>query len=310
MPLPPLRSLAAFAAVARHGSVSRAAEELAVTQPAVTQHLRRLETHFGLPLVRRTGARIELTAEGSAFAARLTGALREIELASEALAARAAGAGRGAGLSVSVLATFAQRWLIPRLASFQEAHPELDVRLITASGTADLERGDVDVSVRMGDGRWPGCHAERLMASRVFPVASPALLAARPVARPRDLAAHVLIRVEATPRDADWPRWLAACGEAALTPHGWLGFSSSIHALEAAVAGLGIAIGHTPFVIDALAAGRLSAPFPAGLALDEGAWWVVSRRERAGFARVEAFRTWLLEQARSDAHATHGSGVA
>jgi LysR family glycine cleavage system transcriptional activator len=298
MRLPPLRSLQAFAAVARHGSVSRAAEELAVTQPAVSQHLRRLEAYFGLALVRRAGTRVVLTAEGSSYAARLGGALQEIHRASEELSARAAEAGRDPGLSVAVLATFAQRWLIPRLTSFQEAHPDLDVRLITASKLTDLAREDVDLSVRMGDGHWPGCHVQQLMDSHVFPVASPALLAARPLLRPGDLAGQVLIRVETTPRDEDWPRWLEASGEAGLIPHGWLAFSSSIHALEAAVAGLGVAIGHTPFVVDALAAGRLVAPFARALEIREGAWWIVSREERAGLAPVEAFRGWLLEQAR------------
>jgi LysR family glycine cleavage system transcriptional activator len=164
----------------------------------------------------------------------------------------------------------------------------------------DLAREDVDLSIRAGAGRWPGCRADFLIENRIFPVASPALLARRPVRGPADLRGHVLLQVEAEPRDRDWQRWLGAAGVPTLEPRGWLTFASSSHALEAAIAGLGVAIGHTPFVIDGLAAGRLIAP----LALEvsgEGDFFLVAARAKADRRKIANFRDWLLAECRAEA---------
>jgi LysR family glycine cleavage system transcriptional activator len=291
--LPPLASLRAFEAVARHGSVSRAAAELGVTQPAVTQQLRRLEGFLGLALVERRQGGIALTPAGRGYAARLRHAFDDLRAATGELLPETR---RGHIVTVAVLATFAQRWLIPRLVGFQDAHPEVEVRLLTTSRLAELEREDVDLSIRVGDGRWPGLRSERLMCNEAFPVASPGLLARRPLRRAEDLARHVLLRVDAAPRDADWPRWLDLAGIPGLQPVSWLTFANSAQALEAAVAGLGIAIGHTGFVADALAAGRLAAPLAEKLA-DLGACYLVSRRTLREDAGSAQFRGWLLAEA-------------
>jgi LysR family transcriptional regulator, glycine cleavage system transcriptional activator len=291
--LPPLKSLVAFEAVARHGSVTRAAAELGVTQPAVTQQLRRLEGFLGRPLVARVPAGIRLTPDGSAYAARLRHAFDEVKAATAELLP---GAGPAPVVTVAVLATFAQRWLIPRLVGFQEAHPAIEIRLLTTSRLSELEREDVDLSIRDGHGRWPGFTAERLMANEAFPVASPALQQRRRLERPADLAGHVLIRVEAEPRAADWPRWLALAGVERLEPASWLTFANSAQGLEAAVAGLGVAIGHTGFVADALQAGRLTAPLEPRLT-DLGACYLVARADRPETARAAEFRKWLLAEA-------------
>jgi LysR family transcriptional regulator, glycine cleavage system transcriptional activator len=284
--LPPLSALRAFEAVVRHGSVTRAAAELGVTQPAISQRLRQLEAFLERPLVRRDAGGIAITADGQAYGARLERAFAEIRAATEAVRVGER------GLTVSVLATFAQRWLIPRLAGFQEAHPEIEVRLLATSRIADLWREDVDLSIRPGDGSWRGARSDFLVANDLFPVASPALLERQPVREPADLAAQVLIRVEAEPRDQDWPRWLAAAGVRELRPRGWLPLASSSHAIEAAIAGLGVAIGHTPFVVDALDAGRLVAPLACRIA--EDGYFLVAARDKAESRKVRRFRSWLV----------------
>ncbi len=137
------------------------------------------------------------------------------------------------------------------------------------------------------------------MANDLFPVASPALMGDRPLSEPGDLAGHVLLDVLTPPRAGDWSDWLAAAGVAGLEPTGRLQFESSSHALEAAVAGLGVAIGHRPFVIDDLARGRLVAPFAEAVQSD-GAYYVVSPLDEAETPKVAAFRHWLLAEAGRD----------
>ena len=249
---PSLRSLRAFEAVVRLGSVGRAATELGVTQPAVSLQLRQLEAALGLRLLERRGGRLVIAPEGERYAERLGRAFTEIESATAELCQHDS----DAVVTVSLLATFAQRWLIPRLASFQERYPDIEIRLLATSRLADLFRDDVDITLRFGDGRWTGVVSELLMPNDMFPVASPTLLTRRPLTTVDDLAGHVLIVVETEPRDRDWRTWLAAAGAAGLRFGRSLTFATSSHALDAAVAGLGVAIGHRPFVTDDLAAGR------------------------------------------------------
>jgi LysR family transcriptional regulator, glycine cleavage system transcriptional activator len=288
---PALASLRAFEAVARHLSVTRAAEELGVTQPAVTQRLRGLERQLGVRLVRRDGRRLALTAEGQDYAATLTRAFAQIERGTErVLAARRAGR-----LTVALLPTLATRWLIPRLAGFHARHPAIEVRLATALSPVAEPPADVDLAIRFGSGRWPGFAADFLMPDDSFPALSPALLKRRPLVRPADLARHTLLQVAAEPRIGDWPRWLAAAKCPGLEPAGRLSFPSSAQAIEAALAGLGVVMAHRPFVADDLASGRLVAPFALSVPGD-GGYWLVARREDAELPRVRAFRDWLLQQ--------------
>jgi len=292
MPLPSLNALRAFETVARHKSASRAAEELGVTQPAVTQQVRQLESHLGLPLVRRKGQGLTLTADGRALAARLSGPFAEIADA----VAEAVGRRGGAGvLTVTLLPTFSQRWLIPRLASFQAAYPEIEVRLAATARICDLVREDVDLAIRFGYGRWSGCDSRPLMANDMFPVVNPHLAETKPIRNLGDLAAHVWLQVEAEPRTGDWEAWLDAAGAAGIEPAGRLSFETSSHALAAATAGLGIAIGHRPFVIDDLAAGRLVQPFETMVESDE-AYYLVTAKSRTRPAAVTAFADWLMAE--------------
>ena len=297
MTLPPLNGLLALEATARLKSVSLAARELGISQPAISQRLRALERHFGRKLIERTPTGFRMDAEVEAFAARLRTAVQDLGDASTAFRAHSQQAANR--LTIALLATFAQRWLIPRLADFQQRHPELDVRLMTTSTPSDLERGDVDVSIRCGTGAWMGFTSELLLANRIFPVASPRYLAALPLRAPQDLARATCIRVDAAPRDADWPRWLGAAAVPDLVPKSWQDYANSTHAMEAATAGLGIAMAHAPFAADSLAAGRLVKPFATECDDTDGDYYVVHRSADVP-RRVRQFRDWLLGQ-RDDA---------
>ena len=190
MDLPPsLRCIRAFEAVARHRNVTLAAEELGVTQPAVTQQLRLLERHLGTRLVRADRRGIDLTAAGAALASRV---VRTFDDLRDALTDAAGLAGNAPPLTLALLATLAQRWLIPRLPSFQSAYPDIEVRLLTTSRLVDLQREDVDLAIRVGDGKWPGCRSDFLFENALFPVASPVLLTRTPLDVPADLAHHVM----------------------------------------------------------------------------------------------------------------------
>ena len=291
MDLPPsLRCIRAFDAVARHRNVTLAAEELGVTQPAVTQQLRLLERHLGTRLVRADRRGIDLTAAGALLATRVVHIFDDLR---DALDDAAGLTGSAPPLTIALLATLAQRWLIPRLASFQAAHPEIEVRLLTTSRLVDLQREDVDLAIRIGEGRWPGCHSDFLFENALFPVVSPALLSRLPLDTPADLARHVFISVDAPPRHDDWSRWLEAAGLDGLKPQGRLSFVSSAQALEAAAAGLGIAIAHTPFVEGDLQTGRLIAPFSERI-IEPESFYLVAPRAAASLPRVAAFRAWLL----------------
>lgn len=292
MDLPPsLRCIRAFEAVARHRNVTLAAEELGVTQPAVTQQLRLLEGHLGTRLVRADRRGIDLTAAGAALASRV---VRTFDDLRDALNDAAGLAGNAPPLTLALLATLAQRWLIPRLPSFQSLYPDIEVRLLTTSRLVDLQREDVDLAIRVGDGKWPGCRSDFLFENALFPVTSPDLLARTPLNCPGDLSRHVLITVSSPPRHDDWARWLAHAGVVGLKPQSRLEFASSAQALEAAAAGLGIAIAHTPFVEGDLRTRRLVAPFDTRI-IEPESFYLVVPRAAAALPRVAAFREWLLE---------------
>jgi len=296
-----MTSLRAFEAVARHRNVSAAAKELFVTQPAVSQQIRHLEANLGVALTVRLNRGVELTREGEVLAARLTRGFAEIRAGVEI--ARSVGR-RDLSVSVALLATFAQRWLIHRLASFQESFPDIAIRLIAATSLEDLDNSDADILIRCGTPRAGGLVADRLIANQFFPVASPALLDTQPLATPQDLRNHILIRVEAEPRHMDWPVWFQNAQAANIQPRDWIAMSNSSHAIEAAIAGLGVAIAHTPFVSDSLATGRLVAPLQPMVDGDEGDYFVVAEKDRA--PHVDIFRKWLLTEARSD----HSNSIA
>ncbi|MBV9116494.1 MAG: transcriptional regulator, partial [Acetobacteraceae bacterium] len=198
-------------------------------------------------------------------------------------------------LTVSTTASLATKWLVSRVAAFQDAHPGLAVRISTSAHLVDFQREEVDMAVRYGRGSWPGLRADWLMAERLFPVCSPALLAAKPLREPADLAHHTLLHTSVSRED--WQLWLTAAGlPLSIAARRGLTFDQGFMAVQAAMEGLGVALGRTRLVEADLAAGRLVAPFDIALPQDAG-YYVVSPVATAGSAKVALFRRWLIASA-------------
>src|SRR5690242_2099540 len=232
--LPPLNALRAFEAAARHLSLTRAADELSVTQAAVSQQVKALEARLGVKLFRRLPRALRLTEEGQALLPELRDAFDRLERAVARITAEAP----GGVLTVSTLTTFALTWLVPRLARFHAAHPEIDVRLMTTSRIVDFAREDVDVAIRYGDGNWPELHVERVVGEVLTPLCGRALLDR--LRRPADLGAATLLYT--TGDEDEWPVWLARAGITAERGRRGPLFDATSIAVQAAIDGLGVAI--------------------------------------------------------------------
>jgi DNA-binding transcriptional LysR family regulator len=274
--------------VARCGSLVKAAEELGVSASAVSQQIGRTEAQLGRAIFQRTGAGLELTAFGAEFCARLTTGLQElgraVALADEAVSNV---------LVVSVAPAFASRFLVPRLNRFNQRHPEIKLRIDASTGLVDLDHSDVDLAIRMGDGTWPDVRAELLLAQEVFPVCAPALAAK--LKEPADLTHLPVIADESTM--ISWERWFEAAGLAKPFPVQRAGpsFTDPILGIDAAVGGQGVALAWQLLSADALADGRLVAPFGITVASGLGYYLVSSRLGRPG-RKVRDFTTWLREE--------------
>jgi LysR family glycine cleavage system transcriptional activator len=296
--LPSLNGLRAFEAAARHLSFTRAAEELHVTQAAVSHQIVRLEQQLGVRLFVRRNRALQLTAEAQAYLPAVTEAFSGLRRATEKLQRTGGGI-----LTVTSLTSFAAAWLVPRLGDFQEKHPDIEVRLTTSFGTVDFRREDVDMGIRLGDGKWPGLRAEWLMAEEVFPVCSPAL--AERLQSPADLADMTLLHVTHWPEG--WPDWLAAAGLPGGKGARNLTFDLLISAYRAASQGMGVAMGQTPSVDPELAAGRLVVPF-AFRQRDRKGYFVVAPEETADQPKIRAFRDWLFAMAAAPAVDSEAAG--
>ena len=290
-PLPSLNGLRAFEAAARHMSFTRAAAELNVTQTAVSHQIRRLEEQLGTRLFVRRNRALSLTREARDYLPSVRSAFEDLRQAT----ARLRRPEREGVLTVSTTASLATKWLVSRVAAFQDAHPGLAVRISTSAHLVDFQREEVDMAVRYGRGSWPGLRADWLMAERLFPVCSPALLAAKPLREPADLAHHTLLHTSVSRED--WQLWLTAAGlPLSIAARRGLTFDQGFMAVQAAMEGLGVALGRTRLVEADLAAGRLVAPFDIALPQDAG-YYVVSPVATAGSAKVALFRRWLIASA-------------
>lgn len=290
--LPPLNALRAFEAAARHLSITVAAEELHVTPGAVSRQIRALEQGLGVQLLHRGHRQISLTRTGEDYYRAVTRAMEDLREATRRLNKRA----RRRQLKVRAYTTFAMRWLIPRLSSFHAANPGIEVLLTASLDPVDFRREDIDGAIRLGDGKWPGANAYRLVSNILVPVCSPALLSAGPkVKRPADLQHQTLLHSIARPDD--WSHWLrAARADNAVDARGGMTFQSSAMAYAAAVEGQGFAMAQRFLVAADLDAGRLVAPFRQTVDMGDFTYYLLTPADRKESASMAVFRQWLLAQ--------------
>ena len=289
--IPSLNGLKAFESAARHMSFTQAAAELDVTQAARSHQIRRLEEELGVRLFRRLKDGLALTREGQAYFPGVRSAFHELRYCTETLLESR----NNSVLTISTLVSFASKWLLPRLASFQQAFPHIDVRVTASTERVDFRKGGVDAAIRYGVGDWKGVRADWLMADEIFPVCSPRLLQGpAPLQDPGDLAQHTLLQVSGV-TSGDWASWLSAADQPKRLAEGSrLTFDLAMMAVQAAVDGLGVCIGRSTYVEDDLKAGRLVAPFD--LRLKDGlGFYFVTPHELADAPKVQAFRTWLMD---------------
>jgi LysR family glycine cleavage system transcriptional activator len=293
--LPSLNGLRAFEAAARHLSFTQAAAELNVTQTAISHQIKRLEEELGVRLFIRQNRALALTPQAKEYLPGIRAAFNDLRLATDRLLRR----DDDHVLTVSTLASLAAKWLLPRLTAFQEAHPGIDVRITTSTALVDFKSGGVDAAIRYGRGQWPGLRADWLMADQLFPVCSPALLAGKkPLRKPEDLAEHVLLHSSAG-NDDDWRLWLTAAGlPTNLSRMPGVTFDLVFMTVQAAIDGVGVAMGRTSYVQDDIAKGRLVVPFDITLPVDAG-FYLVSPEATADSPKLSAFRNWLLETVKS-----------
>ena len=288
--LPSLNGLRAFEAAARHLSFTLAASELNVTQTAISHQIRRLEEELGIRLFIRQNRALALTPEARDYLPGVRAAFNDLRLATDRLLRR----DDDKVLTLSTLASLAAKWLLPRLTDFQEQHPGIDVRITTSTSLVDFQRDNVDAAIRYGRGQWTGLRADWLMADELFPVCSPSLLRGdKPLQRPEDLRNHPLLHTSNANSD-DWRLWLTAAGlPADIAKQPGITFDMIFMTIQAAIDGIGVAMGRTSYVQDDIAKGRLVVPFKIALPADAG-FYLVAPEGRREAPKLAAFRQWIV----------------
>lgn len=285
--LPPLSTLRVFEAAARHLSFKEAAEELLVTPSAVSRSIQVLEDWLGTPMFVRGNRTLALTEAGAAYVPHVRAALDGLARATEQVPGH-----RSAGiLTLSAAPTFGLRWLMPRLGRFKAEHPSIRITLDTSQRHVDFLRDNVDLAIRMGQGDWPDAEALHLVTEELIPVCAPSL--ADRLGDFQGLREQPLIHVSST--GTDWAFWCRARGVEGLDLEGGLRFDTIQYALNAAIAGLGVALGRRPLIEADLAAGDLvevlgpAVPAPT-------AYWLVCAPTALNRPEVRAFRAWIRKE--------------
>lgn len=284
--LPPLPAIRAFEAAARLGSFTRAADELHMTQAAVSYQIKQLEQRLGLGLFHRQPRQVVLTPAGHRLAPAVLDAFKQLRTAFAQAIERVE-----TELAITALPTIAAAWLVPRLGAFQLAHPRLAVRLDTTVELVDLNRGEFDVGIRIGAGEWPGLDADFLLPSLFTPLCSPAL-------RERLRTPADMLALPRFGRERWWRAWFAAAGlaDADLTAKPGVELDVEQHAVTAAIAGHGVALSSPLFFEQDIAAGRLMQPFEL-VVRDQRDYWLTYPTTLRTSEKIRAFRAWLLAQA-------------
>lgn len=286
--------LRAFEAAARHLSFKRAAEELAVTPTAISHQIRLLEAILGKRLFERQARRVVMTPAGQL----LYPPLRDSFDAMAEVVASLHGSMAARTVTLTTTMAFTSKWLVPRAASFHSRFPGINLRLLASDDVVDLKAGDADIAVRYGSGPYPGCRSEFLYQGRFAPVCSPRL----GISEPKDLDHHPLIHFEWRRMDETtplWPGWFAKARRRYERSGGDLVFSDETHAIQAAVAGHGVALLSLALVADDIAAGALTNPF--GPVLEGLGFHIVIPNHHAAEGNVSAVRDWLVSEVKAPA---------
>lgn len=281
-----LNGLKAVEAVMRGGSLAAAAEELGVSTSAVSQQINRTELQLGRALFKRTRSGLVPTTFGARFGTRLASGFRELSLAVAMADDRAANT-----LVVSVAPAFASRWLVPRLSRFFAAYPDILLRIDASTKLIDLDHSDVDLAIRMGDGSWPGVDSSLLLAQEIFPVCSPGL--AKSLHAVSDLENFSVISDSSTM--FSWDSWFESAGVAPVAFQPGATFTDPILCLEAVIAGQGVMLAWQLLAADALADGRLVAPFGSRARSGLG-YYMVTAKTRTEPRKVAVFRRWVQDE--------------
>lgn len=288
--LPPMNSLRAFDAAARHLSLTRAALELNVTHGAVSRQIKELEGFLGRALFVRVPRGLELTDQGRLLAFTTSRMFDELRRAVRNLQAVA----RPDVITVSTVPSLAARWLVPRIAAFQESHAGSEIRISTTKQLVDFHRDDVDVALRYGRGGWRGVYAERLFQPREFPVCAPSLLeGAKALREPKDLEHFPLLHDMGF---RNWAQWLSAAGAPEIDSRKGLVLEDMNVALQAAIEGQGVVLASMPLVHADLRAGRLVRPFTVDIPVDLS-FYLVCESGRETSTELKPFLDWLRKEA-------------
>jgi LysR family glycine cleavage system transcriptional activator len=296
--LPPLNSLRAFEAVARHLSVTKAADELAVTPAAVSHQIKTIEDHLGIELFQRAKGALLLSDAGQAILPGIRDGFDSFASAIEQIE----NLGDTGVLTISVAPSFAAKWLLPRLERFQDKNPEIDVRVGASMALTNFHTDGVDLAIRYGAGKYPDLHSERLLAEAVFPVCSPKLLNGPHKLDSFDALRHQTLLHDDSPDDdpscPTWPMWLKAAGAKDIDGTRGPKFNQSSLVVEAAVLGRGVALAKASLAAADLAEGRLVKPFGTSVPVDF-AYHVVCPAAKLALRKVSLFREWLVSEAAS-----------
>ena len=287
----------AFEAVARRLNFRAAAEELHITQPAVSRQIRALEEEIGAALFLRGTRHVELTGAGTSLLRTVLPLLTQLDATVRQLRATQ----RRQPVGVTTFASFASLWLLPRLQGFQAAHAGIDIRVSANDALADLDDPELDLALRYCHPDVAPAGSTLLFGEVLTPVASPSLLARTPLERPADLARHTLLE-EDDPRPSaeylSWRRWLRDHAGGLTEPRGWMYLNFTYQQIQAALAGQGVALARLALVGESIARGELVEPFgAAGRSVSPFSYWLIRCPARQQRPALEAFETWVLAEA-------------
>lgn len=294
--IPPVASMRALEAAIRHESFSAAADELGVTQSAISHKIKELEDHLGVTLFRRLARSTVPTENARILGRAIRSGTAIIHDAVEEIMSRNA----GRAITISALPGFAVQWLFPRLIDFDERHPGISISLGTSDTLTDIAAGEADLAIRYGRGNYSGVRVEKLMDDHMFPVCSARYLAEHgPVDSPADLLSHTLLIDDTRVIDgyeASWQRWFELVGQPFTHSTTFKKFGQSNMVIQAALAGRGLALGRSALVVDEILAGNLVIPiksaFPSGFG-----HYLITAKSRPSTPNVDAFRDWIKQKA-------------